>query len=83
MSEDERPTSPPAKKKLVLKKTSEKWIAENDREMNMAIWLKYNVPGRDSVRTLGCSVCYEFHERLVLMRNYRPRFVEGTSNIRA
>ena len=83
MSEDERPTSPPAKKRLVLKKTADKRIAENDREMNMSIWLKYNVPIRDSVRTRRCSVCYEFHKRLVSMRNYRPRFVEGTSNIRA
>ena len=83
MSEDERPTSPPVKKKLVLKKIADKWIAENDREMNKSIWLKYNVPGTDPVRTLRCSVCYEFHERLVSMRNYRPRFVEGISNIRA
>ena len=55
MSEDERPTSPPVKKRLVLKKTAGKWIAENDREMNMSIWLMYNVPGRYSVRTLRCS----------------------------
>ena len=46
---------PPTKKRSVQKKTVEKWIAENDKELNTSVWLKFEtaaatyicVPTRD------------------------------------
>ena len=32
---------------------------------------------------LKCEVCYMFNDKLCLMRNYRPAFIEGTTDIRA
>ena len=32
---------PPTKKRSVQKKTVEKWIAENDKELNTSVWLKF------------------------------------------
>ena len=40
------------------------------------------VDDHDRVATLKCAVCSWFWERLQPMRNYRPAFIEGTSNVR-
>ena len=32
---------PPTKKRSVQKKTVDKWIAENDKELNTSVWLKF------------------------------------------
>ena len=32
---------PPTKKRSVLKKTVEKWIVENNKELNTSVWLKF------------------------------------------
>jgi len=33
------------------------------------------------VTTLKCKVCGKYRDKLCLMRNYRPAFIEGMSNI--
>ena len=55
-----------------LSKTVEKWIVENDRTLNTAAWLKFETDCRDHVLSLKCTVCSQFKERLMSMRNYRP-----------
>ena len=75
---------PPTKKRSVQKKTVEKWIVENDKELNTSIWLQFETAAgdRDHVAILKCAVCSRFKERLQPMRNYRPALIEGTSNVR-
>ena len=77
-------SDPPTKKCSVQKKTVEKWIVENDKELNTSVWLKFYTAAedRDHMATLKCAVCCRFRERLQLMRNYRPTFSDGTSNMR-
>ena len=70
------------KKRLVTIKTVEKWVAENDKELDTSLWLKYEKDGRDTVVLLKCAVCVEFEARLVGMRNFRSTFIEGTPNLR-
>ena len=36
------------KKRLVTIKTVEKWVAENDKELDTSLWLKYEKDGRDN-----------------------------------
>lgn len=74
----------PSKKRKVTRKTVEKWITENDKTLDTTLWLKFEVAtgDREHVSTLKCTVCQQFKERLVSMRNYNPAFVEGTSNTR-
>ena len=37
---------------------------------------------RDHVFSPKCAVCSQFKKMLVSMRNYRPAFVESTTNVR-
>ena len=69
----------------VTRKTVEKWIAESDKDLDTTLWLKYDVVAgdREHVSKIKCSVCGQFKERLVSMRNYNPAFVNGTANVRA
>ena len=71
----------PAKKRGVSKKTAEKWVLENDRELNTSVWLKFDAD-RDHVVVLKCAVCTEFRDKLVGMRNYRSSFIDGSTNVR-
>ena len=75
-------SSPVAKKRAVHRRTVEKWITENDRAMNTATWLKFEMADRDHVAVLKCVVCSQFNAKLESMRNYRPAFIDGTSNVR-
>ena len=77
-------SDPPTKKRSVQKKTVEKWVVENDKELNTSVWLKFETAAgdRERVATLKYAVCSRFRERLQPMRNYRPAFIEGTSNVR-
>ena len=70
---------PPTKKRSLEKKTVEKWIMENNKELNTSVWLKFETAAvdRDHVATLKCTVCSRFKERLQPMRNYRPTLIEG------
>ena len=36
----------------------------------------------DHVLSLRCAVCSQFNDRLTLMRNYWPAFVDGTTNVK-
>ena len=56
---------------------------ENDQELNTSVWLKFETAAddRDHVATLKCAVCSWFRERPQPMRNYRPAFIEGTSDV--
>ena len=46
------------KKRSVQKKTIEKWIVENDKELNTSVWLKFETVAKDSdhMATLKCIV---------------------------
>ena len=70
---------PPTKKCSLQKKTVEKWIVENNKELNTSVWLKFEMAteDRDHVATLKCTVRSQFKERLQPMRNYRPTLIEG------
>uniref|UniRef100_A0A1X7SS85 C17orf113 probable zinc finger domain-containing protein n=1 Tax=Amphimedon queenslandica TaxID=400682 RepID=A0A1X7SS85_AMPQE len=71
-----------AKKRAVQKKTVQKWVSLYDKELNTSVWLKYDTVYRVHVSKLRCSVCSQFRPKLESMRNFRPAFVDGTSNMR-
>ena len=73
----------PQKKRRVTVETVHKWIKESDREFSTSAWLKYDKVDREYVAMLKCSVCNEFNDKLIGMRNYNPAFVVGTKNLRA
>ena len=72
------------KKRKLNRRTVEKWISENDKTLDTTLWLRFEVASddREHVSTLKCSVCKQFKDRLISMRNYNPAFVEGTANTR-
>ena len=74
---------PPVKRRLVQKRTVEKWIAENDVELNTISWLKFKMADRNLVESISCAVCTQFKDKLESLRNYRPAFIDGTTNVRA
>ena len=45
------------------------------------MWLKFNMADRDHVASLRCAVCTQIKDKLVSMRNFRPAFIEGTTNV--
>ena len=61
-----------------------KWIRENDKTLSTATWLKFDTDAanRGVVVALRCSVCKQFCDKLVGMRNYNSAYVEGSSNLR-
>lgn len=69
---------------MVQKTTVDKWIAENDKALKTALWLKYDADpaNRTCVASLKCSICSRFREKLAGMRNYNAAFVEGSVNLR-
>ena len=75
---------PPAKKRGVLKSTVDKWVVENDKALCTSTWLKCEVDSanRSRVVALKCSVCCQFRDKLVSMRNYSAAYVEGSSSLR-
>ena len=70
------------KRRIIQRRTVEKWITENDRELNTTLWLKFDMADREHVATLKCSVCCQFRNKLEAMRNFRPAFIRGSPNIR-
>ena len=84
MSERKQLTLEAPTKRVVLKTTVDKWIAENDKTLNTALWLNYEADpaNRTRVVTLKCSICSRFREKLIGMRNYNAAFVEGSVNLR-
>ena len=65
----------PAKRRAVQRRTVEKWITENDRELNTTLWLKFDMADREHVASLKCSVCSQFSKKLEDMRNFRAAFI--------
>ena len=61
----------------------EKWIVENDRELNTSsLWLKFEMADREHVSLLKRSICSEFATKLESMRNFKAAFIDGSANIR-
>ena len=60
---------PLAKKRNLTytKSTVDRWIADNDKALSTSTWLKYDVdtPARGRVVALKCSVCCQFHDKLI------------------
>ena len=77
--------APPTKKRGVSKASVNKWIRENDKTLSTATWLKFDTDAanRGVVVALRCSVCKQFRDKLVGMRNYNSAYVEGSSNLRS
>ena len=52
--------------------------------LDTMIWLKFNVipSDREHMSTLKCSVCMQFNEWLILLRNCNPTFINGLKNTR-
>ena len=76
--------TPPTKKREVSKTSVNNWIRENDKTLSTATWLKFDTDAanRGVVVALRCSVCKQFRNKLVGMRNYNSAYVEGSSNLR-
>ena len=65
-----------------MSKNWEKWVIENDCALNTTEWLKFDSDHQDHLLSLKCTVCSQFKDKLIFMRNYHPVFVEGTRNVR-
>ena len=72
-----------AKRRMVLTRTVDKWIAENDRTLSTTTWLTYERLNRECVQCLKWSVCIRFRDKLVTCRNYNSAFIEGSNNLRS
>ena len=72
----------PSKKRAVTVKTVEKWIKENERELDTSIWLNFEKVNREYVGALKCSICIRFKDRVCNCRNYDPAFIHGSTNLR-
>jgi hypothetical protein len=72
----------PSKKRAVTIQTVEKWIMENDKDLDTATWLKFEKLGRQTVTTLKCSVCIRYEDKLYGCRHFNPAFINGSSNLR-
>lgn len=68
---DEALLAPDAKRRLVLVKTVEKWISENEKGLSTAMWLVFEHTDGDQYHgaRLKCSVCMRFKSQLEGMRN--------------
>ena len=70
---------------MACPKPVNKWIRENNKTLSMANWLKFDTDAanRGVVVALRCSVCKQFCDKMVGMRNYNSAYVEGSSNLRS
>ena len=68
---------PPVKKRAVYRKTVEKWVVENDRELNTFVWLKFDMANCNHVSLLWCAVFSQFRKKPAGMCNFHPAFIEG------
>ena len=81
--EDNNNSGGGTKKWVVTKKMVEKWISDNNKTLNTIRWLNFKMASsdREHMTMLKCAVCGKYKDKLCSMRNYRPAFVEGTTNI--
>ena len=70
------------KRRAVQKKTVQEWISQYDKQYNTTVWLKYDTADRNHVSKLRCAVCSQFQKELESMRNFRPAFIDGSTNVR-
>ena len=72
------------KQRVLTKRTVDKWILDNDKDLDKTTWLKYEVieGDREHMFALKCAVCIQFNECLVSCRNYNPAFINGSKNVR-
>ena len=63
------------KKRSVLKKTVDKWIAQNDKALSTTVWLKYDTDRADRTRVTSLK------NRPA--RNYTSAFVDGSGKLRS
>ena len=84
MSGQSRTQKETQNKRMVTRRTVERWIVENDKQLDMTIWLKFEtaVGDRKHVSALKCGVCIQVKERLVSLHNYNPAFINGFMNTR-
>ena len=71
------------KGRMVLTRTVDKWITDNDRTLSTTTLLTYEQLNRERVHCLKCSVCIQFRDKLVTCRNYSSAFIEGSKNLRS
>ena len=79
VAQDEGPS---CKKRGVTSKTVDKWIAKNDKTLNMTMWLKYDRLDREYVSSLKSCMCVHFQDQLCSVRNYNLAFIIGSKNLR-
>ena len=67
---------------VTWRRTVEKWIKENDSQLSTFVWLKFSMVDREHIAVLNCSICSQFCTKQESMRNFKPAFIDGSSNIR-
>ena len=45
-------------------------------------WLGFEVDECNSVSNIWCSVCRKYKDRIISARNYSPKYIDGTTNIK-
>ena len=63
-------------------KTVQKWVQENDKELNTATWLFLTKLDRENVAMLKCSVYIKFKNKLLSTTNYNATSIVGSKNLR-
>ena len=71
----------PCKKRSIPTKTVDKWIAENDKALNMMTWLQYDRKDCEYAASVKCVMCIRYQDRLHGVRNYNPAFITGSIQI--
>ena len=56
-----------AKQRVLTRRTVDKRIVENEKDLDMTVWLKYDVVkgDRKHMSALKCAVCIQFNKQLV------------------
>ena len=75
-------SSSDAKRPKVQLRTVEKWLQEYEKSLNTLLWLRFKKADLNHVLSLQCAICIQFQDKLILMRNFRPAFIEGTCNVK-
>ena len=53
----------------------------DNRTLKTSTWLKYERVDREFVKSMSCSVCTHFNEKLIGFRNYSSAFIKGSTNL--
>ena len=79
---NESSDSKPSKKHAISIETVEKWIRENEKTLQMSMWLKYNKGRGGTVLLLKCEPCIRYREKIESCKNYNTAFILGSNNLR-